>query len=54
MISTIEARGHSHGEVWADVNIWGYLLDAAFLRSRTLSIDRYVLPFVYLVNLLLT
>ncbi|RPA77267.1 hypothetical protein BJ508DRAFT_364581 [Ascobolus immersus RN42] len=37
---TITSRGPSHGEGWADANIWAPLLDALFLRSKTLTLDR--------------
>lgn len=33
-------RASTHGEVWADVNIWSTLWDFAFLKSPTLTIDR--------------
>lgn len=34
------SRAISHGEVWADVNVWGPLFDFAFLGSSTLTFDR--------------
>lgn len=32
----------SHAEGWTDINIWGPLIDQAFLFSESLSLDRYV------------
>lgn len=36
----LSERASTHGEVWADVNIWSTLWDFAFLKSSTLTIDR--------------
>lgn len=37
---TLCLRAPTHGEGWADVNIWAHLWDHAFLKSDTLTIDR--------------
>lgn len=37
---TIRLRAPTHGEGWADVNIWALLWDHAFIKSDTLTIDR--------------
>lgn len=35
-------RAISHGEAWADVTVWGHLLDIGYLGSPSLTLDRYV------------
>lgn len=37
---TLCLRAPTHGEGWADVNVWALLWDHAFLKSLTLTIDR--------------
>lgn len=48
----LERLSLSHGEGWTDVNIWGHLIDKAFLCSDTLSLDRYVFFLPLVLNII--
>lgn len=40
----LPSLGPTQAEVFADINIWAVLWDFAFLKSRTLIINRFASP----------